>query len=59
MLTVKELRASTHMTQQEFADFFEIPKRTIEEWERGARKCSLYLLSLMEYKLIKEGIIKS
>ena len=59
MLTVKELRASTHMTQQEFADFFEIPKRTIEEWERGARKCSPYLLSLMEYKLIKEGIIKS
>lgn len=43
------------MTQQEFADYFEIPKRTIENWEGGQRKCPEYLKKLMEYKLIKEG----
>lgn len=43
------------MTQQEFANYFEIPKRTIENWEGGQRKCPEYLEKLIEYKLIKEG----
>ena len=43
------------MTQQEFANYFEIPKRTIENWEGGQRKCPEYLKKLIEYKLIKEG----
>lgn len=45
------------MTQKEFSEYFEIPKRTIESWDMGARKCPEYLLKLMEYKLIKEGKI--
>lgn len=51
----KELRISSGMTQQEFAEYFGIPKRTIEDWERGARKCAPYLLNLMKYKLEKEN----
>lgn len=43
------------MTQQEFANYFEIPKRTVENWEGGQRKCPEYLEKLIEYKLIKEG----
>ena len=43
------------MTQQEFANYFEIPKRTIENWEGGQRKCPEYLKKLIKYKLIKEG----
>lgn len=53
-MTVKELRSKYGMTQREFAEYFGIPKRTIENWEGGKRQCPQYLLSLMEYKLEKE-----
>ena len=56
-MTFKELRQLTGMTQKAFGEYFEIPKRTIEEWDRGGRKCPEYLLKLMEYKLTKEGKI--
>ena len=56
-MTFKELRQLSGMTQKEFAEYFEIPKRSIENWDAGARKCPEYLLNLMEYKLTKEGII--
>lgn len=53
----KELRKKSGMTQKQFSEYFEIPKRTIEDWDRGASKCPEYLLELMEYKLRKENII--
>lgn len=57
-MTFKELRALSGMTQEKFSAYFNIPKRTIEDWERGARKCAPYLLDLMKYKLEQENIIK-
>jgi len=57
-MTFKELRNLSGMTQVQFSKYFDIPKRTIEDWDRGARKCPEYLLNLMEYKLKKENIIK-
>ena len=54
----KELRQKSGMTQEQFSIYFEIPKRTIEDWDRGTRKCADYLLKLMEYKLRKENIIE-
>ena len=50
-MTFKELRKQSGMTQQQFADYFGIPKRTIENWEAGVNKCPKYLLDLMKYKL--------
>lgn len=58
-MTIKSLRAASGMTQQAFADYFGIPKRTIENWEGGQRKCPAYLLELMQYKLIHENLIKN
>lgn len=57
-MTIKSLRTASGMTQQAFADYFGIPKRTIENWEGGQRKCPTYLLDLMQYKLEREGYIK-
>lgn len=57
-MTFKELRQRSGMTQEKFAKYFKIPKRTIEDWERGARKIAPYLLALMEYKLRNEGKLK-
>ena len=54
----KELRKQSGMTQKEFSEYFGMSKRAVESWECGVRKCPEYLLKLMEYKLIKEGIIE-
>ena len=58
-MTFKELRALSGMTQKTFSEYFGIPRRTIEDWDTGKRKCSDYLLDLMQYKLEKENIIKT
>lgn len=57
MMTIRDLRTLSGMTQQAFADYFGIPKRTVENWEGGKNRCPEYLLRLMEYKLKKEKII--
>lgn len=56
-MTIKELRAATGMTQQAFADYLNIPKRSIENWENGTYKPAEYLTELIEYKLKHEGLI--
>lgn len=53
--TVRTLRACADMTQKEFAEFTEIPQRTIEGWESGRRQPPAYLVKLIEHK-IKEVI---
>lgn len=53
----KELRKQSGMNQTQFAIYFGIPLRTVQNWERGERQCPKYLLALMEYKLKKENII--
>ena len=59
MNTIKKLRQAAGMTQAAFAEYFDIPKRTIENWEGGQRQCPPYLFALIKYKLEKEGIIKA
>ena len=46
-----ELRDSTGMTRREFCEYFEIPYRTLQNWELGNRKMSEYILRLMAYKI--------
>ena len=53
------LRQQSNMTQEKFSKYFKIPKRTIEEWDRGTRKCTPYLIELMRYKLEHEGKLKN
>ena len=54
-MTFKDLRQQSGMTQKQFADYFGIPKRTVENWEAGVNQCPQYLLDLMEYKLEMEN----
>ena len=58
-MTFKELREGSGMTRSQFAEYFGIPYRTIQEWELGNRKCNDYILNLMEYKLNHEGLIRT
>ncbi len=57
METVKELRKAAKMTQHAFADYFGVPKRTVEDWEGDRRTIRPYVLELMEYKLRNEKLI--
>lgn len=38
MTAIKEAREASGMTQKEMSERLKIPQRTIEDWERGARK---------------------
>ena len=57
-MKIKTLREAAGMTQKDFAEYFHIPYRTVQDWNAGQRKCPEYLLDLMEYKLQKEGLLK-
>ncbi len=47
-MTVKEMREKLGLTQQTFADRYNIPKRTIENWESGKRKAPPYVMELLQ-----------
>jgi DNA-binding transcriptional regulator YiaG len=53
-----ELRMSTGMTRKEFCEYFEIPYRTLQDWELGNRKMPDYVLRLIEYKIGVEKLAK-
>lgn len=57
-MTIKELRKAAGMTQKAFAEYFNIPRRTVEDWEADKRTPPPYLLDLMMYKLKNEKIIR-
>lgn len=53
-LPFKELREASGMTRTQFAEYFGIPYRTIQDWELGNRKCNGYVLDLMQFRLDQE-----
>ena len=55
---IKELRESTGMNRREFCDYFEIPYRTVTEWERDNRHAPEYVLRLLEYYIRMEHLRK-
>ena len=43
------LREGTGMNRKDFCEHFQIPYRTVTEWERGTRCAPEYVLRLLEY----------
>ena len=58
-MTFKELREASGMNKTQFAAYFGIPYRTVQDWELENRKCNDYIIALMEYKLKHEGLIRA
>lgn len=58
-MPLKELRQRSGMSRKQFCEYFDIPYRTVQDWELENRKCPDYLLNLMEYKLTKEDLIRA
>ena len=46
---MKELRESTGLNRKEFCEKFDIPYRTMTEWELGNRSAPPYVLRLLTY----------
>ena len=55
---IKELRESTGMNRREFCEYFEIPYRTVTEWERDMRHAPDYVVKLLEYYIRMEKMFK-
>lgn len=52
-----QIKERSGMNWKEFSAYFQIPYRTVQDWERGNRKMPEYVLWLMEYKLRMEKLI--
>ncbi len=49
-----KLKDESGFNWKEFSAYFDIPYRTVQDWEHGKRNMPSYLLRLMEYKLKME-----
>lgn len=62
-MTFHELLAASGMTIRQFAAYFDIPVRTIESWNTRNPdvrvRCAPYLIDLLHFKLVHDGIIKN
>lgn len=47
-MDIKQLRGRTGLSQKEFAEYFGMPVRTIQEWEQSRAKEPSYLISQLE-----------
>lgn len=54
-MNIREMRVELGDTQHEFADRYQIPFRTIQNWENGVRKPPEYIVSLLE-RQVKEDL---
>lgn len=50
-MTIYEMRTAFGDTQSEFAERYNIPFRTIQNWETGVRKPSEYVVALLESRI--------
>ena len=55
-MTVKEIRNLTGLSQVDFANKYDIPRRTVENWEteneKNKRECPTYVAKMLE-RLVK------
>lgn len=54
----KELKEKSGMTNAQINEFSEIPERTLENWSSRRRIPPNYVVNLLLYKMIHEGVIK-
>ena len=46
--SIKEIRQLTGLSQTKFAEKYQIPLRTLQDWEAGRREPAEYLVALLE-----------
>lgn len=58
IISIKEVRKLTGLTQKEFANKNDIPLRTLENWESDKRTPPIYINKLLLFKYNTERLIK-
>lgn len=53
-MTIQEFIKTSGMTHKQLSERFGIPKRTIENWSSGVRKCPDYVVRMMAELLEKD-----
>lgn len=53
-LTFADVRALSGLNMLQFSKRFNIPYRTIQSWEAGERKCPVYVLELLKFRIEHE-----
>lgn len=56
VMDIREMRRRLGNTQSEFAARYNIPFRTVQNWETGTRKLPEYIVSLLEHR-VEEDLI--
>ena len=56
--TIKNLREKTGMNRKEFCEYFQIPYRTVTDWELDTRHAPDYVIRLLEYYIRTNNLIK-
>ena len=52
-----EIRQKSGYNRKDFCDEFDIPYRTVTEWERGTRNAPDYVLRLLAYYIRMENMV--
>ena len=55
--SIKKMRDDMKLNRREFCDHFNIPYRTVQDWECGKRVMPDYVLRLLEYKIRMEQML--
>ena len=55
---IKTMRDEMKLNRREFCDYFNIPYRTVQDWECGKRVMPEYVLRLLEYKIRMEQMLQ-
>lgn len=55
---IRELRESTGLNRRQFCEKFEIPYRTVTEWELGHRNAPPYVLKLLAYYINMHALLE-
>lgn len=57
-MDIKKIREFSGLSRAEFSRKYEIPVRTLENWEAGIRKCPEYVEKLL-FRCVSEDVKKS
>lgn len=53
-MNIKELRRHTGLSQSKFGELYNIPLRTIQDWENEKRNPPSYVVSLLERAILED-----
>lgn len=59
VMTIKELRKKTGLSQSQFAKRFHLNVRSLQQWEQGARTPPKYVVWLIARVIELEGLLNA